>query len=253
MTSFPEYAAHSAYFAFDAQTKTLSPIFNTQANILRAQHYHHMLTSMIESKAFPCIGAKAAIKQNSYRLGFYDNIGSSAALKGLSHDLSAFAQEQKNMKGDFTTFAAIFDKTTFKDTAEFDEQVWALLTKLHRTDKQHYDPIASSDPKDANFAFSFAGSAYFVAALSPASPRLSRQFVTPCLVFNAHYQFENMKQKGKFEKLRDIIRANDAMLEGGSSNDIAADFGDVSEAVQYTGIQTKPAQRCPFHSYSKKP
>jgi hypothetical protein len=252
MTLYPEFAAHSAYFAFDKTAQKLTPLFNSAANIKRAQHFHHMLSSMIESKEFPCVGAKAAFKQNSYRFGFYNEMAGTDALKGLSHDLSAFAKEQKDMKGAFTTFAAVFDDSFFQDAYDFDEKVWQLLKTLHQIDKAEYDPIASANPKDANFAFSFAGTAYFVAALSPVSPRLSRRFVAPCLVFNAHYQFEHMKAQGKFEKLRDIIRANDAALEGGQANRIAADFGETSEAVQYTGISATPPTSCPFHSFGKK-
>lgn len=252
MTLYPEYAVHSAYFAFDKNTQKLSPIFNSAANVKRAHHFHHMLGNMIDSKEFPCVGAKAAFKQNSYRFGFYNNITGEEALKGLSHDLSAFAKEQKDMKGAFTTFAAVFDDSFFQDSVDFDKKVWQLLKNLHDIDKADYDPIASANPEDPNFAFSFAGTAYFVAALSPVSPRLSRRFVAPCLVFNAHYQFEHMKAQGKFEKLRDIIRANDAALEGGQANRIAADFGETSEAVQYTGITAAPSKSCPFHSFGHK-
>lgn len=255
MTSHNNYQSFSGYYKPDGLK--LTPVFNNQTASLRALHFHHLMRATIESKAFPCVGAKAAFKQQSYRFGYYGRMLADETLKGLSHDLKAFAAEQKTMDSNFTTFVTCFDHTLFKSPEDFDDQLWQLLGALHKEDQkqgQDYDPLASSDPDDPHFAFSFAGTAYFVAALSPVSPRLSRQFVVPALIFNAHYQFEAMKQEGKFHKLRDVIRANDAKLEGNQSNDIAADFGDISEAVQYTGVKPPtpiPPEGCPYHKHYK--
>lgn len=250
---FSKYHSHSQYYA--PCKGQLTHMFNQQNAGLRAQHYHHLMRATIESPAFPCVGAKAALKKESYRFGAYGKITDKDSFHGLCHDLSYFAQEQKEMHGDFTTFIACFDQPNdvFQDALDFEDQTWQMLGKLHDVDTSHYDydVLASANPSDDHFAFSFAGTAYFVAALSPVSPRLSRRFVTPAYVFNAHYQFEAMKKKGKFEKLRDVIRHNDAALEGHKPNDIAADFGDVSEAIQYCGVRAKPAPKsqCPYHKY----
>jgi FPC/CPF motif-containing protein YcgG len=114
--------------------------------------------------------------------------------------------------------------------------------------------MASADPEQPDFSFSFAGTSYFVAALSPVSPRMSRQFMIPALIFNAHYQFAAMRAKGTFNALRDRIRDKDTALENGIRNPLAAGFGEgAGGTVQYCGIPPAPGTqwKCPFHRNPK--
>ena len=105
----------------------------------------------------------------------------------------------------------------------------------------------SADPESAQFSYSFGGRALFVVGLHPASSRMSRRFGWPALVFNPRSQFERLRAAGKFERLRDAVRDRDVALQG-TPNPNLADFGEMSEARQYSGRATEPEWRCPFHS-----
>ena len=113
----------------------------------------------------------------------------------------------------------------------------------------------SADASSATFAWSFAGCAYYVIGMHPGSSRLARQFPYPALVFNLHAQFDKLRAEGKWERMRDTIRARDEAWQG-SANPMLSDFGEHSEARQYSGravekdwtppFSAKPG-RCPFH------
>ena len=66
---------------------------------------------------------------------------------------------------------------------------------------------------------------------------------------NPHAQFERLRAEGRFARLRALIRARDIVLQG-SSNPSLADFGERSEARQYSGRATEVEWRCPFHPRS---
>jgi len=92
----------------------------------------------------------------------------------------------------------------------------------------------------------FGGRALFVVGMHPASSRLARRFRWPALVFNPRAQFERLRAEGKFERLRTLVRERDVALQG-TPNPTLADFGERSEARQYSGRETEPEWRCPFH------
>ena len=81
--------------------------------------------------------------------------------------------------------------------------------------------------------------------LHPNASRPARRFRYPTLVFNSHEQFERLRQDGRFEKMKQIIRARDEALAG-SVNPMLADFGSGSEAAQYSGREVGPDWKCPF-------
>ena len=56
----------------------------------------------------------------------------------------------------------------------------------------------------------------------------------PVIVFNLHEQFVELREHGKFDKVRDTIQSRDKQLQG-SVNPMSADHGDQSEAAQYSG------------------
>jgi hypothetical protein len=66
-------------------------------------------------------------------------------------------------------------------------------------------------------------------------------------VFNPHAQFEQLRSEGKFEHLRAVIRERELALQG-SLNPSLGDFGQLSDARQYSGRQTVGPWRCPFHA-----
>lgn len=124
---------------------------------------------------------------------------------------------------------------------------------LHETDDAGWDSDVSSDPEDAHFSFSFAGHALYVIGMHANSSRLARQFPWPTLVFNPHVQFEKLRSDGKWKRMQQTIRAREMQLQG-SLNPMVQDFGESSEARQYSGREVDESWRCPFHqAHAQRP
>lgn len=207
----------------------------------------HELQQMIVDEAYSCTGAQAAFRQESYRLGVYAEMASAEATAGLAHDLFTFMEDRKRIDSDFATFIAVFDGPEGLDEEEFEGRLWRQLQALHELDMEHHewDPDVSSDPADPDFSYSFAGSACFVVGLHPAASRPARRFAYPALVFNAHEQFEQMRESGAFARMQKVIRDRE-MAAAGSVNPMLDEFGQRSEARQYSGRAVDDGWKCPF-------
>lgn len=239
--------ANSSYTAVRAD-KLIHPLDPDRSPPPLCEFVHDSLRALVLNSRFSCIAASAAVRQGTYRFGVYGRMESPRATAGLARDLFTFVQEQPNMTGDFTTFIASFTEPTPVDERHFEELLWAQLRGLHDQDRQYHDwdPAVSADPRDPRFSFSFAGRAFFVVGLHPASSRWTRRFGWPTLVFNAHYQFEQLREQGTYDRLQEIIRSREQALQG-DINPVLADFGDRSEARQYSGRRIEPEWACPFH------
>lgn len=64
------------------------------------------------------------------------------------------------------------------------------------------------------------------------------------MVFNLHAQFEQLREAGRYEKLRASILERDEALAG-SVNPMLARHDEVSEARQYSGRVVGEGWRCP--------
>jgi FPC/CPF motif-containing protein YcgG len=64
-------------------------------------------------------------------------------------------------------------------------------------------------------------------------------------VFNLHAQFEQLREAGRYEKLRSSILQRDETLAE-STNPMLARHGEISEARQYSGRAVCEEWRCPF-------
>lgn len=69
----------------------------------------------------------------------------------------------------------------------------------------------------------------------------------PTLVFNSHDQFDALRRDGKFEQTQLTIRKNDRLLQG-DFNPSLSNYGDDSEAKQYSGRLVEPDWKCPFRA-----
>jgi FPC/CPF motif-containing protein YcgG len=209
-------------------------------------HVHSQFKAMIISGGFPCVLGRSALKNDSYRFAFYDDMTSADSVQGLCHDLFDFVQEQP-LTYEFSTFVTCFCNPQPQSESHFEKLLWELLQALHDQDSVHHewDPSTSSDPENGQFSFSFAGRSYFVVGLHHGSSRFSRRFTYPTVVFNAHYQFENLKKENKFEHFQKVIRGFDTRLQG-NINPSLTDYGDDSEARQYSGRLVEKNWKCPF-------
>jgi FPC/CPF motif-containing protein YcgG len=228
--------ANSQYCAF--HEGELVRLLETAEPTAFAHVSHDAFRSFVLSKAFPCLGASAALHRNTYRFGAYERLDHADVTKGLMRDLYAFVAERRGI-----------GETPRSGEFGFEKALWSQLQRLHELDRQYHvwDPSVSAAPADPNFSFSLAGNAFFVVGLHPGASRQARRFAWPVLVFNAHQQFEDLKTDGTFNGLQAKIRDRDIALQG-SINANLADFGHQSEARQYSGREVEPEWECPFHA-----
>ena len=208
---------------------------------------HDELVKHVLGEGFPCVGARSAFNRRVYRFGRYSEIGADAAARAVCHDLYEFAHEMGEMDTAFVTFIATFGEPTITSEAHFEHLLWEQLQQMHEIDGQFFgwDPAVSPDPGDNQFSFSIGGRAYFVAGLNPQASRKARRLPFAALVFNMHQQFERLRERGKFEMMKNMIRARDMAFQG-SMNPVLEDFGENSEARQYSGRAVEDNWRCPF-------
>lgn len=211
-----------------------------------AARIHDAFRALVLDPEFPCVGARSALNQKTYRFAVYDRLGDAASIRALAADLHDFASAPQPPDGQFATFVAAFVGPKVRDEMRFETLLWRTLRDLRRLDTPHHDwdPAVSADPDDPRFSFSFGGRAFFVVGLSPASSRWARTFSWPLLAFNPHQQFEHLRASGHFERMQDVIRERDVAIEG-DVNPNLADFGSHTEARQYAGRPVPDDWRCP--------
>jgi len=216
-----------------------------------AQLVHDSLRTLIVNDHYPCDGAKSAIRQGHYGFGLYEALASADGVSGLARDLFTFTRGMRPSRG-FSTYLASFAEPHPVDEADFERLLWETLQRLHDLDRVHHawDPAVSPDPADPHFAFSFAGTAFFVVGLHAASSRAARRFAWPTLVFNPHVQFEELRQAGRYTRFQQVIRRAELQLQG-HINPMLSEHGTRSEAPQYSGRQVDDEWRCPFHAHDR--
>ncbi|HEV7388450.1 MAG TPA: guanitoxin biosynthesis heme-dependent pre-guanitoxin N-hydroxylase GntA [Gemmatimonadaceae bacterium] len=199
----------------------------------------------VQRSDFPCLGARSVVRLYSYSLRVYGALGRMGNSRALLDDLASFTAEHS--EASLSAFVAVFPHSPPENEIVFERRLWQQLQMIHDVDPQGANWAAgvSSDPHDPHFSFSAGGRAFFVVGLHPESSRLARRFIVPALVFNPHEQFSRLRAEGKFDGLRAAIRARDIAFQG-NENPNVADFGERSEAGQYSGRQTEGDWKCPF-------
>ncbi|AGL14984.1 guanitoxin biosynthesis heme-dependent pre-guanitoxin N-hydroxylase GntA [Actinoplanes sp. N902-109] len=200
----------------------------------------------LESDTFTCLGARASLHRGELVTREYARMGDTADTQQLYADLAAFLAEGPR-PGGFHSFAALFTEPGPVDEEGFEKVLWQQLGELHELDRDGFGwaPDASTDPEDPMFAFSLAGHPVFVIGLHPYSSRISRRFRAPALVFNSHRQFAELKEQGRWPRLQHAIRRRELLVQG-SVNPMLSDYGEASEAPQYSGRAVPADWRCPF-------
>ena len=214
----------------------------------REQRAHAAFRAFVADPRFPCLAGKGVMRGDGFRLRVYGALGSARSAARLGRDLAAFVGEAPAGRAGLQSFVAVFPREAPADEGAFERRLWEQLQRLHERDEPDvgWDPTVSADPEDPRFSFSFAGRALFVVGMHPASSRLARRFRWPALVFNPHVQFERLRADGRFAPLRDAVREREIALQG-TLNPNLADFGERSEARQYSGRAVGAEWRCPFH------
>lgn len=243
-------AAHSNYCAFDGHR--LSRPFDPEPPGALCALVHDSFRALVLSDQFSCLGGRAAIRQNSYRFGLYDRLGSSDSAAALGRDLQRFSGDTSLTTKPLTAFVASFVEPNPHDETEFEELLWKTLQQLSAVDTTEWVEGRSDDPDDAGFAFSFGGAAFFIVGLHAGSSRMARRFAWPTIVFNPHEQFDLLRREGRYQRFQRLIRTADVALQG-SINPMLSDFGEQSEARQYSGRSVGEEWRCPFHANVPSP
>ena len=249
-------AGHEAehYGGFDGQKLVAvaenGALVENSAAPANAQFVHNSFRALVQNPQFACVAAKSAFNKNNYRFGLFDGeLGSPEMTEKLAQSLSRFVGEQDAVLRPvgFSTLVASFTDPLVFDEMQFESLLWKQLQILHESDTSAWDKAVSRDPEQADFAWSFGGRAFFVVGMHPAASRLTRRFAFPTLVFNAHFQFEELRQSNKFGKMQTAIRGRDINLQG-SLNPNLADFGERSDARQYSGRAVEDDWKCPFRA-----
>lgn len=215
-------------------------------NAAAREGFESAFREFVQQPDFPCLGAKSMMRLNNYTLGAYGVLGNENNASGLVADLARFSEQ---LTADvLSAFVAVFPDGPPETEIAFERRLWRQLQLLHGADPERarWADGVSDDPEDPHFSFSVGGCAFFVIGLHPLSSRLARQFQWPTLVFNPHEQFTRLRKEGRFEGFRSAIRARDIALQG-TENPNLADFGEKSEARQYSGRRTEDEWKCPFH------
>ncbi len=260
MLSIPETNAGRVLYEKDIELRTFysysdgkltSPLHPSANPEPVAEFVHDSFRALILNPRFTCVAAKSAFNKDNYRFGSYrENLASPEATAQLARDLYLFVNDQQRLRENgFFTFVAAFTGPSGLNEDAFEGLLWSQLQQLHNADAtvSRWDETVSADPDSPHFEWSFGEQAFFVVGLHPASSRFTRRFPFPTLVFNAHFQFEQLREAGKYERMQDVMRARDTDLQG-NINPNLADFGDSSDARQYSGREVEGDWRCPFHA-----
>lgn len=213
------------------------------------EHIHTVLREKILAPEFPCVAAKSALNRRSYRLGVYSQMAHVDTAKALCHDLYEFGREFPNPGAQFVTFMAVFRWPEVRSELHFEQLMWKHLQLMHLVDMRHYrwNDSVSSNPDHKDFSYSIGGRPYFLVGFNPQASRLARQLPWAMMVFNLHEQFDQLRDQGRYDTLKNAIRDRDLAYQG-SINPVLRDFGDDSEARQYSGREVESSWKCPFHA-----
>jgi len=200
----------------------------------------------IINEMHPCIMANTVFSTNNYELHIHEKLGTKGTASKLLKELQEYVANYNFSDNKFQTFIAVFPEEEIVSEIEFENLLWRQLQFIHEKDATPWDKRVSSDPENNNFSFSIGGRAFYIVGMHPKSSRMARRAPYVTLVFNLHWQFEKLREMGVYHKVRDKRRARDEALQG-NINPVLEDFGDSSEARQYSGRNVGEKWKCPFH------
>lgn len=205
------------------------------------------LGAKLQGDTFSCVAGKTAWLRGSVVHRHFGPMGEPATTDELSEAVTDFALRRDDIDQLLATFVATFDGPFGLDETAFEVLVWEQLQGLHDRDVRRFAwaDFAEPDPASDRFAFSIAEQAFFVVGMHASASRITRRFSHPTLVFNSHTQFERLRERGIYGRIRTEVRSREMALQG-SINPNLSDFGERSEALQYSGRAVPPDWVCLF-------
>lgn len=209
--------------------------------------------SYLNDKAFPCVGAKAAIAGEQVKCMVAEHMACPKDDGEILQFLYRFTDDYRTSSGLYHSAVILFRGPEICNEEMFDFFLWQRIQHLSDMDARNYpyDNRVCADPASPGFSFSLKQEAFFIVGLHPSSSRLSRRFKYPALVFNPHAQFEKLRDLDRYERMKQVVRKRD-ILYSGSVNPMLEDFGKTSEAYQYSGRKYDKDWQCPFKSQHGK-
>jgi len=210
--------------------------------------------AFVGDESYPCVAARAAMSRQHIPCLVAGHMGCPADDGRILDFLRDFVKNFRKADTALHSAAIIFTGPELQTEESFDRILWNRLQALSDLDAQtfRYDQRVSADPTQPTFSFSLAEEAFFIIGLHPASSRRARQFKYPAIVFNPHVQFQHLRESNRYEKMKNIVRRRD-ILYSGSINPMLKDFGEASEAYQYSGRQYDSSWSCPFKVAHEEP
>lgn len=203
----------------------------------------------IHKAEFPCVGAKSALAKGTLQILIARDIRSNWDDRRIYDGITKVVRDYRANRTLFQSFAVVFEGPDDLDEVAFETFLWARAESLTNKDTwlgKSHDERVSSDPGNPHFSLSFGEEAFFIVGLHPRASRPARRFETPVLVFNLHDQFEQLRELGRYERMRAAIIERDIELAG-SPNPMLARHGTISEARQYSGRDVEAEWNCPFN------
>ncbi|MGX8903834.1 guanitoxin biosynthesis heme-dependent pre-guanitoxin N-hydroxylase GntA [Streptomyces netropsis] len=214
----------------------------------REAEVRSLVEAWIKDDSFSCLAGKAALRRDLITYAALGPLGERDTTVALHQQLERFVAEDLSPQENFATFITVFDGPTGLTEEQFESVLWQQLADLHELDRERYAwaPEAAQDPRSPQFAYSVAGHPFFVVGLHDGASRITRRSPLTALAFNSHQQFERLKANGVYWGLQRRIRERELRLQQ-SINPNLSEFGEVSEAQQYSGRAAELGWKCPFH------
>lgn len=209
---------------------------------------HAQFRAMALSDTYPCVVARSTMRRGDYRFGTYPELGTAAAAAALAADLWDFIEEFPITADRFASFVATFDGPAFGTEEQFEAQLWQHLQLMHDADVRHstWDPTVTQNPDEYGFSYSFGGRAFFLVGMHPGASRFARRTAWPTIIFNAHAQFNLLRDSNRMDRMKDTVRMRDRRLQG-SENPSLRQFDERrSETVMYSGRLVESDWGCPL-------
>ena len=240
------------YWSMQAQQRqSPTPSAQPPGNSQNAIGLDARFRRFIRDPVFPCVGARTALAGQTLVTGVFGRFGDPGGDLPLLRALRRFTMRIDAASGRRVhSFAALYEGPCSLGEHGFEGVFWNCLQRLTELDRARGNAWAhdvSADPAEPTFSLSLCSHPFFVVALHPAASRRARRFERPALVFNSHRQFAGLKEDGRYARMQAMTRGRDRSLQG-SINPNLAEFGDRSEARQYSGRHIDGEWICPLRT-----
>lgn len=220
-------------------TSNSRPLFSAPLRLIQPPSDEQVVGdyhAYIRQLPFPCVAAKAALNKGQLHSVVLPDMMDTTSVPQALAGIYEFIQRYKSHPVLFRSVALLFKQPRPLSVDNYETLFWKYLQALHDADSRQFgwDTRVESNIHSPKFSFSLGEEAFFVVGLHPNSPRTARQFQYPAIVLNPHHQFEQLRQNKLFQTLKQAIRGRDKAAYG-STNPMLDDFGQSTEALQYTG------------------